>query len=78
MFYTYIYIDVCLPTYIHIYIHATCMQLHLENFLDVTCMYACMHLYVAGMSMNATGMSIHPFPVEFLCFDMKIPSLLDF
>ena len=33
---------------------------------------------VAGMSMNAAGMSIHPFPMEFLCFVRKIPSLLIF
>ena len=33
---------------------------------------------VTGMSMNAAGISIHPFPMEFLCFGGKIPSLLDF
>ena len=40
--------------------------------------YIHMHAYVVGMSMNATGMSIHPFLMGFLCFGRKIPSLLDF
>ena len=35
------------------------------------CTYVCVHVCV-------TGMSIHPFPMEFLCFGRKKPSLLDF
>ena len=58
----YAYIYECTDTYVYMY----------------TCMCTCTYICVAGMSMNAAGMSIHPFPMKVLCFGGKIPSLLNF
>ena len=48
------------------------MHIYRHTYMNMCiCMYACSYVYVAGMS-------IHPFPMEFLCFGRKIPSLLNF
>ena len=54
-----IQIHVCLPISIPLwYIDASCIHTH-------TYMNAYIHIFVMGMSMNAVGMSIHPFQWNF-------------
>ena len=46
-------------TYLSLYVHAYI------NVCIYVCTYADMYIYVAGMNMNAMGMSVHPFQWNF-------------
>ena len=57
---TYSCIYTCIPTYVCQYIHT-----FIHSCMHTSSMSANIHTYVMGMSMNAVGMSIHPFQWNF-------------
>ena len=69
------YIPICMYTYILIY---GCLHIHKQHTCISLCMFGYMYAYVTEVNINVAGMNTFLFPMEFLHFGRKIPSLLHF
>ena len=82
----YTLISTCMLTYTHIYIHTyRSVSAYIHSNMHaytlvclMTYIHTYIHTYVAEVNINVVGMNTFLFPMEFLHFGRKIPSLLHF